>query len=1004
MACVYFGLVLISGSLFVVVRQIDAVLGRMSAIGGEQGTGVSFPLDADRVDAFRRSWQRYQAGLDQLSGTESVRSPQELHLWLLVLDIALSVVTLTLLVLVLQASWRLPRDDWSADTGVTLRPQVQVWVERALWALFPVAIAEQVLLYLSYGPAAADPRCAGLIVTVTKWSLLAIVLGTLLVNSASACRKYYNEAGGLRKAVASTRGVLVAVSAMIVLMLLLPLGARQIDDVVRAWTIGEAVWALVAAAAAAWVVLEAARELTNRTPENLHGKDGKDPQDLLLLAAIGVAGLGGLSWAIGLGWGLLVAAGLLLVIWLGSRLVVEHTDPALDGAFSERAGTVVRTVCVLREPATPTEDVAREGRRLGRMLGAAVCLALVWTLARASAFDLVVRADPVRGDWVVALVITAGALTGLGFWIVQTERSPCERRPWAWSVLSAASVLILLLTFLVDATAVDVPFAVGSVALVMIGVSAAAGLVVAVAMLVRRIGLVDYQLPGIFRLMHLQRFPVIVFVVAWALVVAEIDPGGFHDVRRKEMVSSTPPPTLAQAYQAWWMARPEPGPRPLVIVAAQGGGIRAAVWTALVMECVFGPTPVQEANNVCAGNVRMAGSLGDRVRQQPLSAFAASGTSGGSVGLAAWSARRVDLAEPSGTVPGIPQHVDDVLDDDYIAPDMARLFSGDVPYLLAAHGYPDRAELLERSWERSWGGPDGGLSRGLRASFGLANGAPQTWRIPVLLLNGSQVEDGCRFVASPVDLVLPRTPGEPMAGRTDHPDDATCGTGASAADPTFIDALPRTNELIDYLCADEDVPLSTAAHLSARFPYVSPIARVPAEDCAGAGSMPDGAVSYITDGGMADNSGASTAAQLWRALRPEAAAAESAGSCVIPIFLQIDNSVDQSGNASTTPPLELLGPGQALVNRFGGQESAERAAARQEFGAVRTAGGQTLIDEPAWFRIAPSIQPGVEPPLGWTLAPATVADMRMQMLSGNNKRNLVRLRQLLAAPPRCPLS
>ena len=752
---------------------------------------------------------------------------------------------------------------------------------------------------------------------------------------------------------------------MIVLMLLLPLGARQIDDVVRAWSIGQAAWALGAAAAAAWVVLEAAQELTSRTPENLHWEQGEDSQDLLLFAALLVAGLGFLSWATGFGWGLLVPAGLLVVIWAGGRLV-EPTDPTPDEAYGKRAEKVVRTVCTLHGPATPAADVARAGRQLGRVLGAAVCLALVWTLARASAFDLIIRDQSVRWDWVIALVITAGATTVLGFWIVQilTGRS-AYRRQWVWIMLSAASGVCLLLTFVVDATAVAVPFAVGSVALVMIGVSAAAGLAVTLAILARRIGLIDYRLPRIFRLVHLHRFPAIAFVVAWVLVVAEVDPGGFHDVRRTAMVPSASAPTwnrltrpggrlgLGSARDLWssWP------PRAAGSVPRCG---RHWSWSASSgrRRC---RTRTTSAREMCGRRAAWAIGCGSRPsrpsrHREPPAAVSASppGVPVASIWPSRW-----------GEVPGIPEHIDDVLDDDYIAPDMARLLSGDIPYLLAAHGHPDRAALLERSWEQSWGGPDGGLSRGLRASFVLANGAPRTWRIPVLVLNGSQVEDGCRFVASPVDLVLPRTPGDRMAGRTDHPDDATCGTGASAADPTFIDALPRTNELIDYLCAGEDVPLSTAAHLSARFPYVSPIARVPADNCAGAGSMPDGAVSYVTDGGMADNSGASTAAQLWRALRPEAAATESAGSCVIPIFLQIDNSVDESGNTSTSPPLELLGPGQALVNRFGGQESAERAAARQEFGAVRTAGGRTLSEEPAWFRIAPSIQPGIEPPLGW---------------------------------------
>jgi hypothetical protein len=247
-------------------------------------------------------------------------------------------------------------------------------------------------------------------------------------------------------------------------------------------------------------------------------------------------------------------------------------------------------------------------------------------------------------------------------------------------------------------------------------------------------------------------------------------------------------------------------------------------------------------------------------------------------------------------------------------------------------------------------------------------------------------------------------------GADDLPDDATCGTGGLAEKAVVVDALTRTNELIDYLCPGEDLPLSTAAHLSARFPYVSPIARVPAGDCDGTrpspdpGHMPDSAISYVTDGGVADNSGASTAMQIWRAVRPTAAEGESGDSCVIPIFVQIDNSIgDESGDASSEPPLELIAPGSALLSRFGGQEASERSEARQEFATVRTAGGRTIVADRSWFRIAPSVQPGIQPPLGWTLAPDTVADMRRQMLSEGNRQSMVQLRQLLAAPPRCPV-
>jgi hypothetical protein len=1114
----WFVLILIVGCHFVAIRQIDAVLRRMSAIGGEQGSGLSFPLDPRRVVDFRHSWMRY--GRDDLVGsTASVQPPEVLHWWLLVLGIPFSVLSLMLLGLLresVRALMEAEHAERPEDAGVRvrLREGFETWLRWAFRLLYPVVIIELILLYLAYG---ADLPCdlrsrggaqlscdlmvgglgwVGWAVTLVKWVLLATVLGTLTVNAASVCWRWWKtEPLPLRKAIACTRGLLVVVAIMIMLMLVLPIGVRQIDDVVRAWSSwGPACFALAATCFAAWVVLGAVQELTDTTTENLQGEVGKDSQRVLIGGAVLIGVVGVIVAGFGYGWGLLVPAVLLLGIGLAGWFVTPaerpgsggggerpgHADatmraqpdrrvsapgvtaavwrvswvlgamavlslvgalarvgrnpgtevrsahvqaparsigrPPVPGAGSEggyvgrmltaKARSALAWALAPPKPCDMGPEVAAAGRRVGRILGAAVCLTLVWTLARGAAFDLLVRSEPLRREWLVKLLVIACAAIAIGFLIVRIDQRHNRAIRLSWMVLSALSLLVLLDTFLMDQHAILWPLALGSVAVLMIGVSAAAGVVTAVIVLLRRIGCRHYQLPRIFLLMNLKRFPAIAFVLVWVLVVAAVDPGGFHDIRHVKASGSAPAPTLERAYQAWRAAQPATGPRPLIFVAAQGGGIRAAVWTALVMECVFGPTPMLDANNICAGNVRTAGTLGDRVRREALPVFVASGASGGSVGLAAWSARRVDLAEPDGTVKGIPKHIDDVLDDDYVAPDIARLLSGDALYLFAAHRQPDRAAMLEHSWEHSWGEPVGGLSRGMRAAYALANvadGGQAKWRMPLLVMNGSQVEDGCRFVSSPVDLVLPRDPGVKLAENVDRADDATCGTGAGATDPNVVDALPRTNELIDYLCPEQDVPLSTAAHLSARFPYVSPIARVPAGDCSGSGYMPSGAVSYVTDGGMTDNSGASTAAQLWRALQPEVAASESPGSCVIPFFLQIDNSVaDESGNTSTAPPFELIGPGQALLNRVSGQEAAERAEARQEFAAIRTADGQLLDNESAWFRIAPSVQPGTEPPLGWTLAPATVTDMRQQMLSGNNGRSLLRLRQLLAAPPRCP--
>src|SRR5262249_42745773 len=154
------------------------------------------------------------------------------------------------------------------------------------------------------------------------------------------------------------------------------------------------------------------------------------------------------------------------------------------------------------------------------------------------------------------------------------------------------------------------------------------------------------------------------------------------------------------------------------------------------------------------------------------------------------------------------------------------------------------AEMLERAWERPWldRRPAGsattslGLTRGLRETWDLTH-ASGTWTTPVLAFNGASVEDGCRFLASAVDFTLPRErPADPADMGTgvdstdDRPNDAAC-RGVGGGEGKAVDILPSTDELVDYLCPSEDIPLSTAAHLSARFPYVSPTGRVDRRGC-----------------------------------------------------------------------------------------------------------------------------------------------------------------------------
>ena len=160
---------------------------------------------------------------------------------------------------------------------------------------------------------------------------------------------------------------------------------------------------------------------------------------------------------------------------------------------------------------------------------------------------------------------------------------------------------------------------------------------------------------------------------------------------------------------------------------------RAAVWTALVMECIFGPGPVVGSGDICVegGAEPDLRRLADRA-DDPVPVFLASGASGGSVGLAAWSARRADLLQDKSSS-ATPRSVEGALDRDFVAADVAGLLLNDLPHVFLAWDRTDRAAMLELAWEQAWYDrqrpaldPSArGLARGLRQTWDLthANGA-----------------------------------------------------------------------------------------------------------------------------------------------------------------------------------------------------------------------------------------------------------------------------------------
>jgi len=267
----------------------------------------------------------------------------------------------------------------------------------------------------------------------------------------------------------------------------------------------------------------------------------------------------------------------------------------------------------------------------------------------------------------------------------------------------------------------------------------------------------------------------------------------------------------------------------------------------------------------------------------------------------------------------------------------------------------DRARALEHAWEASW------AQTHPRASANPFSSPYETLAadaVPRLFLNSARVETGKRVLVSPA--------------RFDE------------------DELPEVDDLLAVGGRRWSMPLSTAVHISARFAYVSPAAKI----CKDAGEAcgAEGIWGRLVDGGYHENSGAQTAEGLLLALRRAARqfeAGQPPGRTRIQpqvvIITNDANSVRLCDASGVIQPgrwyAELLSPVAALWNARtarGGQ--ARRALADAAAGYQRDPldkdceadGTRARTLEFAVARKGGTEQP---PALGWFLATGSTTRM-----------------------------
>lgn len=308
---------------------------------------------------------------------------------------------------------------------------------------------------------------------------------------------------------------------------------------------------------------------------------------------------------------------------------------------------------------------------------------------------------------------------------------------------------------------------------------------------------------------------------------------------------------------------------PVIIVTATGGGIHAAYWTSTVLDGL---------EQAFAG-VGSYVSFHNRI-------LLMSSASGGSVAVGNWVAEHdylnpvnvngsarpcneltVDAPHPPALRYAANQPSLEAVAWGLLHTDVWRMI---LPWGRFAH---DRAWFLEQAnvenlylinhpappgqtTDDMYFPPDWNQSCGIVAlQPDFSQVGAEHFNIPAFSLNATAVETGERFLLSNYMPPRPAAIAEPL------------GMPNWDSADSFLSQYTQQTGKNYGRGTNYDVNISTAARLSANFPYVSPVARADAEgDCTSVGDSRCGTF-HLADGGYYDNDGVATAVEfLWLAL------------------------------------------------------------------------------------------------------------------------------------------
>lgn len=537
------------------------------------------------------------------------------------------------------------------------------------------------------------------------------------------------------------------------------------------------------------------------------------------------------------------------------------------------------------------------------------------------------------------------------------------------------------------------------------------------------------------RLSARRRVPVLMPALLLALFWSFADLSDNHGIQHQRLAAAAIPAAAPMpvdvAFGAWLDARRGELARwhgsgrsfPVLLVAAEGGGARAAYFTALVLEELRARCP-----RLMRHTFLIAGVSGGSVGASLVAASAAAPpTRQPRIGPARAAPPPVELCEAPGAGSSsafksvganadAPQalHADllSPLVRGLLLPDLlARLVPADLGRALPdgalRRGWDDyirqpfsdvtdRTRFLERAIDRAWERRTGRDLDGL--PFRSVWPGPEG-DVPALMLLTTDVATGRRVAVSHLAMPPPSAPATPPGAPPappPAPPRAAPGLATAAPDPGCAPrltadapatALARLRTLGEEAPGIE-VPLTTAAVLSARFTLMTP-----------AGTLPcPGPRRRLVDGGYFENSGLTTVLEVVDALRPFARDRQVALH-----ILRIENSraTTNAGNAYGAAPqdppgwlAELASPLRALMATREARGEQARAAVSQAVEqsgiSCRAAARARAVTRSLDVELTPCVEigeiafalsPGCVPiPLGWSLSDNARREMQEQLL------------------------